>query len=713
MRSLTTSRRILGCALALAVALLGLTIWSVLGARQTALEQAAVNGQNLARTLQQHTLQAVQAIDLVLRGLTERVGTTDPAALHDILSRQSGGLGQIRDIVLLDARGTPVATSGATDQPIARPDDPDAFAAHREGPNHGLYIGRPVKSPVDGRWTVALSRRIDGPGGAFAGVAVAALELGYFQEFYDRVETGPHGVIVLFGTDGTQYVRKPFDEATVGRNVLHLPAFQSQLLGYPSGTYENTAAIDGITRIASHRQIDAYPFVIVAGLAEQDVLAEWRFRTVVHLAVAAVLALTVLCLGGLLDREFGKRATAEADARRSASRFERDKVLLEAVLKAMPDGIVLTDRDGRMLLWNDLLFEVLDLDRAPIAASANPSEALCAALDTRGDASLAIRDLASAPAGTSVQEVALSTGKWVERRVTGVRGLGCVAVYRDIADRKRREFDSEESRARLQQQAATLAQLAEDLEMARQIAEAARIEAETASRTKSSFITGMNHELRTPLNAILGFAQVIREQRFGADALARYSEYAEHIITSGEHLLSLINDLLDLAKIEAGKMDLRPQPVDVKTLLAATLIMVRETAASGGVTIRLEAPDDLLTVAGDPRRLKQCLVSFISNAVKFTPAGGRVVVTVKPQGDTVEVVVADTGIGVKAVDIPKIFEPFGQIDSVLARRHVGSGLGLPLARSLVELHGGDLSFRSVEGTGTTVTVALPCQRLVA
>jgi two-component system cell cycle sensor histidine kinase PleC len=364
-------------------------------------------------------------------------------------------------------------------------------------------------------------------------------------------------------------------------------------------------------------------------------------------------------------------------------------------------------------LWNDLLFDLLALDRAAITASSDPTEAFCRTLDGRGDGALGVRGVASAPAGTSVQEVELSIGRWVERRVTGVRGLGCVAIYRDIAERKRRELESEESQARLQNQATTLAQLAEDLEMARQTAEAARIEAETASRTKSSFITGMNHELRTPLNAILGFAQVIRERRFGPAALDRYSEYAEHIISSGEHLLALINDLLDLARIEAGKIDLRPQPVDLKSLLGATLLMVRETAANGGVTLGLDAPDQPIIVTGDPRRLKQCFLNLVSNAVKFTPDGGRVVVSVTQRGDRVEVVVADTGIGVKPADIAKIFEPFGQIDSALARRHVGSGLGLPLARSLVELHGGDLSFRSEEGAGTTVTVSLPRERLVA
>jgi signal transduction histidine kinase len=710
MRSRTPSRRILGCAIALALALFGLTVWSVIEARTTALDQAAINSRNLAQTLQQHTLQSFQAADLILLGLADRLASVDPTAIPAILRRRAGGLAQIRDVVMLDPQGAPIGGSAQSVRTLA---DPAAFVAQRDQPNRGLYIGAPVKSPVDGQWIVAMSRRINAPNGGFAGIVVVALDAGYFQEFYDRVDTGPRGAIVLFGLDGTVYFRKPYDEANIGRSIFNQPQFQKHLLRNPEGTFESISSIDGVTRIVSFRQLTPYPFVIAAGLAKDSVLAGWRFGAAVNIAVASVLALTVLCLGVLLDREFGKRAAAEAEARLSATRFERDKVLLEAVLKAMPDGIALTDRDGRMVLWNDLLFEVLDLNRGAITTTANPTAALRTALDARGDSTLAIRDVASTPVGTSVHEVALSTGKWVERRVTRVLELGCIAVYRDIADRKRREFDSEESQARLEKQAATLAQLAEDLEMARQTAEAARIEAETASRTKSSFITGMNHELRTPLNAILGFAQVIREQRFGREALERYSEYADHIITSGEHLLSLINDLLDLAKIEAGKMDLRPQPVDVKSLLASTLLMVRETAASGGVAISLEAPEDSITVAGDARRLKQCFLNLISNAVKFTPAGGRVVVTVKSRGDQIEVVVADTGIGVRAIDIPKIFEPFGQIDSPLARRHIGSGLGLPLARSLVELHGGDLSFRSVEGTGTTVTVALPRRRLVA
>jgi signal transduction histidine kinase len=711
MSTLTTSRRILGCAAALAVALLGLTVWTVFEARRTALEQATVSSRNLAQTLQQHSLQAFQTVDLVLRDLADRLGDADLAEARAALPRHAEGLAQVRYLTLLDAAGARIADSSAG-APAVTPAERTVWTALGARADSGLFIGAPVRDDRTGAWTMPLARRLVDPRGRFAGVVIGALDLRWFQAFYDKVDVGPRGGIALFHTNGTLVMRKPLEDGDIGRSVAGSPAFRDQLQAQPTGTYDITSSLDGITRITSHHQLETYPFVIGAGLAREDVLAAWRSRGLIELAAAAALAVTVLCLGALLDREFHKRAVAEAEARAAAQRFERDKLILEAVLKALPDGIALVDADGRLQLSNDLLFEVLALDRGTILGAADPAAAFSSALTTRGDDALAL-DGVAAPPSNSVQEIRMSTGRWIERRVTGVAGLGHVAIYRDIANLKRRELEMQESQTRLQTQATTLAQLAEDLDLARQTAESARAEAETASRSKSTFIAGMNHELRTPLNAILGFAQVIHEQRFGPGSLDRYSEYASHIISSGEHLLSLINDLLDMAKIEAGKLELETQPIDIRQLLSATLVMVRETAASSGIAIRLEAPDEPIALPGDPRRLKQCFLNLVSNAIKFTPEGGRVVVRITPHPEAVEITVADTGIGVRPTDIAKIFEPFGQVDSPLARRHVGTGLGLPIARTLVELHGGDLSFSSVEGAGTTVTVSLPRQRLVA
>src|SRR5258706_11823706 len=353
MSPLTPSRRILGCAAALAVALLGLTVWTVFEARQTALDQAAVSSRNLAQTLQQHTLQAFQTVDLVLRDLADRLGDADLVEARAALPSHAAGLDQVRYLTMLDAAGTRVADSAPKAPAAIDAAGRAALEAHAARVGLGLYIGAPAKSGRDGLGTVALARRLTDPQGRFLGVVIAALDLGYFQAFYDKVEVGPNGGIALFRTDGTLFFRKPFDEANIGRSVADSPAFRDRLLRYPSGTFETTPTLDGITRISSHRQLESYPFVIVTGVALDDVLAAWRQRALLELAAAATLAVIVLCLGVLLDREFRKRAAAEAEARHAARRFERDKLILEAVLKGLPDGTALIDADGRMQLWND------------------------------------------------------------------------------------------------------------------------------------------------------------------------------------------------------------------------------------------------------------------------------------------------------------------------------------------------------------------------
>ncbi len=241
---------------------------------------------------------------------------------------------------------------------------------------------------------------------------------------------------------------------------------------------------------------------------------------------------------------------------------------------------------------------------------------------------------------------------------------------------------------------------------------AARDQAEFANRSKSEFLANMSHELRTPLNAIIGFAQIIRDEMFGALGSAKYREYAADINDSGQHLLDLINDILDLSKIESGKAELYEDDIDVAPLLRSALNMVRERATSGGVTLETEIPDGLQALHADERKLKQILVNLLSNAVKFTKPGGLVTLrtwcNVK-SGYLFQI--QDTGIGMAQEDIPKALAQFGQIDSALNRQYEGTGLGLPLSKTLAELHGGTLDLQSEPGVGTTVTLRLPAARL--
>jgi PAS domain S-box-containing protein len=242
---------------------------------------------------------------------------------------------------------------------------------------------------------------------------------------------------------------------------------------------------------------------------------------------------------------------------------------------------------------------------------------------------------------------------------------------------------------------------------------AAREAAEQASRTKSQFLANMSHELRTPLNAVIGFSDVMKAQLFGPLGDSRYAGYASDICESGQHLLSIINDILDLAKVESGKLDLNEEAVDIDLIAAGCGKLVRQRAIDAGIQLTIFPAPDMPLIRADEIRMKQVLLNLLSNAVKFTPRGGRVTFSVgRDRDDGVVLKVADTGIGMSEEHIELALRPFGQIDSSLARKHGGTGLGLPLARTLVEMQDGRLEVASEIGKGTMVSVIIGKHRLV-
>jgi two-component system cell cycle sensor histidine kinase PleC len=245
--------------------------------------------------------------------------------------------------------------------------------------------------------------------------------------------------------------------------------------------------------------------------------------------------------------------------------------------------------------------------------------------------------------------------------------------------------------------------------MERNIAlEEAKAEAEAASRAKSEFLANMSHELRTPLNAVIGFSEIIRDGLLGADAIERYREYAGDIHKSGTHLLDLINDLLDLSRIEAKRFSLSPTSVALAGELTEIVELMTPTAAKAGVTLSARTPPPGLAAYADARSLRQILLNLVSNAIKFTPSGGEVTLDAAACGaGRVQVTVSDTGIGIAPEHIEHVMQPFGQVDNVFTRTKPGTGLGLPLVKSMGELQGGGFSLESRVGEGTCARVELP------
>jgi cell cycle sensor histidine kinase DivJ len=235
----------------------------------------------------------------------------------------------------------------------------------------------------------------------------------------------------------------------------------------------------------------------------------------------------------------------------------------------------------------------------------------------------------------------------------------------------------------------------------------ARDEAESASRAKTQFLANMSHELRTPLNAVIGFSEILNRELFGALGEQRYRDYARMIHESGEHLLHVVNDILDMSKIEAGKLKLVKEPFDVGSLIASCTEVMRHAAEAKHLSLITEVAPGMPELIADKRACKQMLLNVISNAIKFTDAGGSVRVAAREENGMVELIVADTGIGIAEQDLPKLGNPFVQADNAYNRSHDGAGLGLSVVKGLARLHGGRLEIASKLGHGTTTTILLP------
>jgi signal transduction histidine kinase len=324
------------------------------------------------------------------------------------------------------------------------------------------------------------------------------------------------------------------------------------------------------------------------------------------------------------------------------------------------------------------------LDGVPVVAVARP-----------------LRDVPIVVEAAVTQDVALAGWRrsipWV---VLGgvVAVIAVVLLLRFLGFQFRRLEDSERS---LSEKNRELEALAADLRQAQFVAE-------EATRSKSMFLAGMAHELRTPLNAVLGFSDIILNEIYGPVAPTRYRGYAGYISESGRHLLSLINDLLDLSKIEAGKLDLEIETLRSPDLGDHAKRLTAGLAAEHHVTVSVSVAQDCPIIHADERAARQILLNLLSNAIKFTPAGGKVTLSFARSGaEGALIEVADSGVGMSPEEINVALLPYGQTDSSLMSRTPGTGLGLPLVKALVEKHGGTLSVASERGSGTTVTVFLP------
>ncbi|HEY1795706.1 MAG TPA: ATP-binding protein [Stellaceae bacterium] len=367
--------------------------------------------------------------------------------------------------------------------------------------------------------------------------------------------------------------------------------------------------------------------------------------------------------------------------REKARRRSAQNRLVEA-LENTSEGIVLVDADGRIVLANSQLSRFFPSLGPAIA----PGMALASVFARIGE--LVIESDADGPLSATGllsegSQFRLRDGRWVRVSRSPTRDGGFILLISDFSEIKERELGLNE---------------------ARQLAE-------SANAAKTAFLANISHELRTPLNAIIGFSEILVGQMFGPLGNDKYHSYANDIVESGRHLLTVINNVLDLTKSQSGQLRLVFEPLDLCEIVASCATIMRDLCARAELNLHIKAPREELVMSGDAAKLRQVLLNLMSNAVKFTEPGGEVSVTLERTGFTqVQIQVRDTGIGMSAEDIPIALAAFGQVDSRLSRRYEGTGLGLPLTKVLVELHGGSISLESRVGVGTVVTVALPLEQ---
>ena len=651
--------------------------------RDRALEQAERNAQTLVAALQEHAGGAFQAIDMGLTDLVfdaQKVDLGKPGHTGMWLSElvvKDDLLPQVRNIALIDANGRVVAESikppSETTDVSTRP----YFLFHRDNPSKDFHIGQPIKSVRTGDWIIPASRRIDRPDGSFGGVAVAIIDPAYFNEFYRSLDIGTGGTVWIFDRNRQLLVREP------AMPELYSQGYKAVTIGAaldkaPSGTFVTDSPVDGVERIISYRSVTDVPIIVAIGVRYDVAMAAWqrdmRYRGIV---VTAILALVIALVYALVRNLSAAQRAQDAQAR------------LYQAIEGLPEAIVLYDADECFVMCNtshrEIYPETADLNRPGAkyedilrAWVANSKLRLPPGTDAESFIQTRLRQFRNA--GAEPVEQQQVGDRWMQISERRTPDGGQIRVATDVTDLKR------------QQDA-----LAE-----------ARDAAEASNRTKSLFLANMSHELRTPLHAILGLSEIIRDQPGIEQPVP---EYGKIIHDSGQHLLTLINDILDMSKIEAGRYELVEEPVVLADLAQSCLTITSTRANMAGVHLDNQVPNALPSVRADARALKQVLLNLLSNAVKFTPAAGTVTLSAALQPDgAVMLRVSDTGVGIAKEDLTRVAESFWQADPSHARKYGGTGLGLSITKNLIMLHGGTMELESEVGEGTTVTVLLPKER---
>jgi len=514
------------------------------------------------------------------------------------------------------------------------------------------------------------------PDGTFGGVIFAALDVDKFTEFFETLNLGPQSSATLVGTDKKIRARSSYGELGPGQDISGSRIWQ-ELARNPIGLYKQTSVVDGVTRHYAYRKLPDFPLIVAIGVSTEDISETAAKFELPAITIASLITLIVLILTTLICREFSIRR-----------RLQTGEARIGSIIDNVPAGIYLKDMQGRYLRINRQFESWYSVSNSQV----------------KGRTPLQVIPNADAHISMKHDAIVRQTGKLVEheylveldgREITllsckfpihdpwrNIVGTG--AIISDITESKRTE----------------------------KALRGAIEEAVQANNSKSEFLARMSHDFRTPLNAIIGFSEAMQHQLLGPVNQDRFLDYARDICESGYHLLALVNDLLDLSRIEAGQFELRDEVFALSVVAEKAVRLVEGELCKKNIKLTREIADSLPHLQADRRAVNQMLHNLLSNAVKFTPDGGRITIAARQNAEGLELRVVDTGVGIEPQDLDQVVKPFGQLSDPQRNDARGTGLGLSIVKSLIELHGGSITIDSSKGTGTSVTLFFAESRLI-
>ena len=678
-------------AITILIAILAISVGAlVVRERESARDQAVLRAGFLAQSFADHASRTLDMTALLVQFMTgeielgRRSGRPDTAELPLPVLDRLTSLTQSRGIAVYTAGGE-IALQVAGQRTVFEQASAELLGRHR-GDGLDFAITPLGGGPGIAAEQLLLSQRIDQPGGGFGGIVAVSLSPQGFRDFY---ETGaPVGLeaVVLRDSRGTLVA-----QWAAGQSV---PAAETLAAFHHADAGGRGAAWAGDTLIAWY-QLRDFPFIVAVAAGPGIVERRWSGD-----ALRYGLMLGLLVVGGvvslvLIHRQLRRRADADA--------------LLHGFIVNPPLIMSLLDANGRYLMANPRFCAVFGVSENAIVGK-HPGEVFPGRRGARMDWEFA----ETVAAGRAVTFEVRTETREGERDLLVLRfpiyddsqhllGVGTVSL--DMTERKKAEEGLRRSEANLRHQAVELEHLAQDNARQREVAE-------MANRAKSEFLAHMSHELRTPLNAIIGFGEIIEKQIYGP-RWDKYGAYAEDIRRSGQHLLGVINDILDVSKIESGRYSVSRERASLHDLVDSCMRLVRSRATENGVTLVDRVPADLPPVLLDQQATKQVLLNLLSNALKFTPAGGTITVEAETGTDgSLHLRVRDSGAGIAPEHLGRIFEPFWHSASRVRQNTEGTGLGLTISKKLMELQGGDIRIESQVGVGTVATISFPGGTLI-